>query len=55
MDVRLIQVVGENLLVVVRDQTNILEFIAHDGLLSKFYEEGLGLNTSNRWIGRIAR
>ena len=52
---RLIQAVGENLPVVIRDRTNILEFMAHNGLLSKFYEEGLGLNTSNRWIGRMAR
>ena len=55
MDVRLIQVVGGNLPVVIRDRINILEFMVYDGLLSKFYEKDLGLNTSNRWIGRMAR
>ena len=29
--------------------------MAQDGLLSNFYEEGMGLLASNRWIGRMAR
>lgn len=53
VDVRLIHVVGENLPTVIRDRTNILEYMAQDGLLSNFYEEGMGLLRSNRWIGRM--
>lgn len=52
---RLVQVVGENLPAVIRNRTNILEFMAQDGLLSNFYEEGMGLLASNRWIGRMVR
>lgn len=55
VDVRLIEAVGENLPAVIRNRTNILEFMAQDGLLSNFYEEGMGLMASNRWIGRMAR
>lgn len=55
VDVRLIQIVGENLPTVIRDRTNILEYMAQDGVLSDFYEQGLGLTASNRWTGRIVR
>lgn len=52
---RLIEVVGENLPAVIRNRGNILEYMAQDGLLSNFYEEGMGLKASNRWIGRMVR
>ena len=55
VDVRLIKAVGENLPKVIRERSNILEYMAHDGLLSDFYEQGLGLTASNRWISRIVR
>ena len=55
VDVRLIKAVGENLPQVIRDRSNILEHMAQDGLLSDFYEQGLGLTASNRWISRIVR
>ena len=55
VDVRLIRAVGENLPKVIRDRSNILEYMAQDGLLSDFYEQGLGLTASNRWISRIVR
>lgn len=55
VDVKLIKVVGENLPTVIRDRSNILEYMAQDGLLTDFYEQGLGLTASNRWIGRMVR
>ena len=55
VDVRLIKAVGENLPNVIRERSNILEYMAQDGLLSDFYEQGLGLTASNRWISRIVR
>ena len=55
VDVRLIKAVGENLPHVIRDRSNILEYMAQDGLLSDFYEQGLGLTASNRWISRMVR
>ncbi|PVH70207.1 putative hybrid PKS-NRPS enzyme [Cadophora sp. DSE1049] len=54
-DVQLIQVVGENLPDCIRTGNNILEFMTKDGLLTNFYEAGLGLDAANRWIGRMAK
>jgi len=54
-DVQLIQVIGENLPSCIRTGNNILEFMTKDGLLTSFYEAGLGLDAANRWIGRMAK
>ena len=53
VDVRLIEVVGENLPQVIRDNTNILEHMTKDGVLDHFYELGLGLTVFNQWIARM--
>lgn len=52
-DVRLLESVGENIPSAIRDRTNILEHMMKDGMLDRFYEEGLGLHTANRWIARM--
>ncbi|KXX77494.1 Nonribosomal peptide synthetase 14 [Madurella mycetomatis] len=48
VDVQLIESVGENLPQVIRDNSNILEHMTKNGILSQFYEDGLGLAASNR-------
>ncbi|KAK4194958.1 KR domain-containing protein [Triangularia verruculosa] len=55
INVRLIESVSENLPHMIRDGSNILEHITKDGILSRFYKDGLGLAASNRWISRIVK
>ncbi|KAK4201201.1 Nonribosomal peptide synthetase 14 [Triangularia verruculosa] len=55
VDVRLIESVGENLPQVILDGSNVLEHMTKDGILSRFYEDGLGLAASNRWISRMVK
>lgn len=52
---QLIESVGENLPQVIRDNSNILEHMTKNGILSQFYEDGLGLAASNRWISRMVK
>ncbi|KAK4176933.1 Nonribosomal peptide synthetase 14 [Triangularia setosa] len=55
VDVRLIESVGENLPHVIKEGSNILEHMTKDDILSRFYEDGLGLAASNRWISRMVK
>lgn len=52
-DVRLVQAVGENIVDEIREKGSILEHMMRDGVLDMFYEDAVGLDTANIWIGRM--
>ena len=52
-DVRLVEAVGENIINEVRKKGSILEHMMKDGVLDMFYEDAVGLDTANIWIGRM--
>ncbi|KAL5356525.1 hypothetical protein BJX96DRAFT_171691 [Aspergillus floccosus] len=52
-DVRLVEAVGENIIGEIRKQGSILEHMMKDGVLDMFYEDAVGLDTANIWIGRM--
>jgi acyl transferase domain-containing protein/NAD(P)-dependent dehydrogenase (short-subunit alcohol dehydrogenase family) len=53
-DVRFVQVVGDNLVPVIRAGTSMLEHMNQDGLLRSFYEEGaICSGPTGRWLARI--
>ncbi|GES65928.1 putative polyketide synthase [Aspergillus terreus] len=52
-DVRLVEAVGENIISEIRKQGSILEHMMKDGVLDMFYEDAVGLDTANIWIGRM--
>ncbi|KAI1414159.1 putative equisetin synthetase [Hypoxylon sp. FL1857] len=52
-DVRLVEAVGENIVDEVRKKGSILEHMMKDGVLDMFYEDAVGLDTANIWIGRM--
>ena len=53
-DVRFVEVVGDNLIQVIREGNSMLEHMNQDGLLRAFYEEGaLCGGPSNRWLSRL--
>ncbi len=53
-DVRFVEVVGDNLIQVIRDGNSMLEHMNQDGLLRAFYEEGaICGGPSNRWLSRL--
>lgn len=52
-DVRLVEAVGENIIDEIRRKGSILEHMMKDGVLDMFYEDAVGLDTANLWIGRM--
>lgn len=53
-DVRFVQVVGDNLLPVIKAGSSMLEHMNQDGLLRAFYEEGaICSGPTGRWLARI--
>lgn len=53
-DMRFVQVVGDNLVPVIRAGNSMLEHMNQDGLLRAFYEENaLCGGPSNRWLSRL--
>ncbi|KAL2861159.1 uncharacterized protein BJX67DRAFT_386006 [Aspergillus lucknowensis] len=53
-DVRFVQVVGDNLLSVIKAGSSMLEHMNQDGLLRAFYEEGaICSGPTGRWLARI--
>ncbi|KAK3299648.1 polyketide synthase [Chaetomium fimeti] len=53
-DVRFVEVVGDNLVPVIREGSSMLEHMNQDGLLRAFYEEdALCGGPSNRWLSRL--
>ncbi|CAJ0553155.1 Ff.00g116670.m01.CDS01 [Fusarium sp. VM40] len=55
VDALLIESTGQNLPSTIRSQSGILEHMTKDGLLNRFYEEGIGLRVANWWIAKMAR
>ncbi|RDW63789.1 polyketide synthase [Coleophoma cylindrospora] len=53
-DIRFVQVVGDNLIPVIRAGTSMLEHMNQDGLLYAFYEENaICAGPTSRWLARI--
>ena len=53
-DVKLVEVVGDNLVPVIRAGTSMLEHMNQDGLLRAFYEENaICSGPSGRWLARL--
>ncbi|KAB8230052.1 uncharacterized protein BDW43DRAFT_170617 [Aspergillus alliaceus] len=53
-DVRFVQVVGDNLVPVIREGNSMLEHMNQDGLLRAFYEEGaICSGPTARWLARV--
>ena len=52
-DVRLVEAVGENITDEIRKKGSILEHMMKNGVLDMFYEDAVGLDTANIWIGRM--
>jgi acyl transferase domain-containing protein/SAM-dependent methyltransferase/NADP-dependent 3-hydroxy acid dehydrogenase YdfG len=53
-DIRFVQVVGDNLIPVIRSGTSMLEHMNQDGLLRAFYEENsICAGPTSRWLARI--
>lgn len=53
VDVKLAIAVGENICKEIKSNGSTLEHMLKDGELDRFYEEAVGLNISNVWIGRM--
>lgn len=52
-EVRLVEAVGENIIDEIRKKGSILEHMMKDGVLDMSYEDTVGLDTANIWIGRM--
>ncbi|KAL8770428.1 MAG: hypothetical protein Q9209_003854 [Squamulea sp. 1 TL-2023] len=53
-DIRFVEVVGDNLISVIRAGTSMLEHMNQDGLLRAFYEEGaICSGPTGRWLARV--
>lgn len=50
VDLELMKAVGENLPNVVRGKTTMLEHMLPNGLLDRLYTEGIGMDTSNKYV-----
>jgi hybrid polyketide synthase/nonribosomal peptide synthetase ACE1 len=50
-DIRLLEVVGENIVKQVRQNGSKLEFMMKDDTLTHYYQDSTGLETANAWIG----
>ncbi|KAH7322503.1 equisetin synthetase [Stachybotrys elegans] len=55
VDALIIESTGQNLPSTIRAQASILEHMTKDGLLNRFYEEGIGLRVANWWIAKMAK
>ncbi|KAF5018570.1 hypothetical protein F66182_9444 [Fusarium sp. NRRL 66182] len=53
VDALLIESTGQNLPSTIRSRSGILEHMTKDGLLNRFYEEGIGLRAANWWIAKM--
>ncbi|KAK4033573.1 BcPKS5, polyketide synthase [Parachaetomium inaequale] len=52
-DVQITEAVGENMAAEIRRGGSLLEHMMKDGLLDRFYADGAGVDTANRWIARV--
>lgn len=55
LDVKVISAVGEVLPAVIRGETNLLDTLINDNLLSQFYSKTLGIDFYQQEMARIAR
>lgn len=52
-DIRFVEVVGDNLVKVIREGSSMLEYMNQGNLMLEFYENGLAAGPNNRWLGRL--
>ncbi|EFR01005.1 lovastatin nonaketide synthase [Nannizzia gypsea CBS 118893] len=54
VEIRIAHSVGQNLLSVVRGETNSLEHLTKDNMLEDYYRYSKNMEVANRWLGRVA-
>lgn len=52
---QLIEATGENLVHVIQKKENIFQYMTENGLLERFYDEGLGVTATNQWLAIMVK